>query len=113
MEKQLILTYDEINDTFVGKKENENRLFADYGICDGIFFGVDNYNYPTFLHVSHASKVFNAPKTILKNNNIEIQIDCNDSTLQFKMFIDGLEIFSTICENNFKIPQIQYLINTK
>lgn len=112
MEKRLVCSYDDINDTFVGKVSDEKGFYADYGICNGIYVGVNNSNYPTLIHVSHASKVFNAPKQILKNNNIEILLDCSDSALLFKMFIDGLEIFSTSCKNNFGIPALHYSINS-
>ena len=39
MEKRLISSYDEENDTFVGKIGDENGYVADYGISKGIYLG--------------------------------------------------------------------------
>ena len=40
MKKRLISSYDEINDTFVGKIDGEDGFCADFDISNGIFLGV-------------------------------------------------------------------------
>ena len=65
MKKRLISSYDEENDTFVGKVDDEKGYKADYGISDGIFLGINNSNLPTSVFISNASEVLNTSKSIL------------------------------------------------
>ena len=39
--KELISSYDEVNDTFVGKMSDKNGYYANYDIADGIFLNID------------------------------------------------------------------------
>ena len=43
-EKTLISSYDEVNDTFVGKVNGESGFCADYCISDGVYLGIDENN---------------------------------------------------------------------
>ena len=73
MKKRLISSYDEINDTFVGKVEGENGYCADYGISGGVFLGINNSNFPTSVIVPHASEVFNTSKETLESADVKNQ----------------------------------------
>ena len=112
MEKRLISSYDEINDTFVGKVDGEKGYCADYGISEGIYLGINNSNLPTSVFVANASKVLNAPKSILESADVKIDIDCNEYCLSFAMIIEDFKIFSTRCTNRFGIPNIKYTIDS-
>ena len=112
MEKRLISSYDEVNDTFVGKVDGENGYCADYGISDGIFLGINNSHIPTSVYVSHASEVFNIPKRILESADVKIAIDCDDIFLSFSMCIEDLKICSVKCRNKFGIPVLNFLIDS-
>ena len=54
-EKRLISSYDEINDTFVGKVDGEHGFFKDYGISDGVYLGINNQHFPTTVFVPQIS----------------------------------------------------------
>ena len=112
MKKRLISSYDEVNDTFVGKVDGEKGYCADYGISNEIFIGVDNSHIPTSIFISHASEVFNIPKQNLESNNVKISINCDDIFLYFNMYIEDLKIFSTKCPNHFGIPNMHFLIDS-
>lgn len=113
MEKErLISSYDEINDTFVGKIDGKNGYSADYSISDGIFLSIDKNNMPTSVLVDHASEVFNIPKKILENSNVRIGIGCDSICLCFTMFIENLKICSIRCKNEFGIPEINFEIDS-
>ena len=109
--KRLITSYDEINDTFVGKIDGKKGYSADYNISEGVFLSIDKNNCPTSVFVSNASKVFNTPKEVLENSNVKITIDCNEMFLHFNLFIDNLKIFSSKSENSWKIPNLNFLID--
>ena len=111
-EKRLISSYDEINDTFVGKVDGEHGFFKDYGISDGVYLGINNQHFPTTVFVPNASEVFNISKKVLENPNVKIHIDCNGVYLFFSLCIDDLLIFSTKCENDFGMPFLNYLIDS-
>ncbi|WP_405305309.1 hypothetical protein [Methanobrevibacter sp.] len=110
--KRLISSYDEINDTFVGKIDGKNSYCADYSISDGIFLAIDKNNIPCSVFVDNASNVFNVPKTILENSNVKIAIDCDSVFLSFNMFIEDLKICSIKSENRCGIPKINFLMDT-
>lgn len=112
MKKRLISSYDEVNDTFAGKVENEKGLLADYSICEGVFLGIDKNNFPNSIYVDGASKVFDIPKEVLENPNVKIFIDCDRIWLDFCMFIEDLKIFSVKCRNHFGIPEINFSIDS-
>ncbi|AMD17783.1 hypothetical protein TL18_06990 [Methanobrevibacter sp. YE315] len=112
MKKTLISSYDEINDIFKGKVENENGISADFSIADGIFLGIDKNHFPNSIYVNEASKVFDIPKEILENSNVKIFIDCDSIFLDFNMFIEDLKIFSVKCKNRFGIPNINFVIDS-
>lgn len=108
MIKRLISSYDEENDTFVGKVDGEHGYCADYGISDGIYLGINNLNLPSSVYVPNASEVFNTSKSVLESADVKIGISCDDMCLSFKMCVEDLLIFSTKCRNNFGIPNIKY-----
>ena len=110
--KTLISSYDEINDTFVGKVDGKNGIYADYGISDGVFLGIDKNNLPNSIHVNNASEVLNISKEILENSNVVIYIDCNSLCLNFNMYIEGLEICSIKCRNDYGSPDINFEIDS-
>lgn len=112
MTKRLISSYDEINDTFVGKIDGKNRYCADYSISDGIFLAIDKDNIPCSVFVDKASDVFNISKSVLENANVKIAIDCDSIFLSFIMFIEDLKICSIKSENRCGIPKLNFLMDT-
>lgn len=113
MEKQrLISSYDEVNDTFVGKIDGKNGYCADYDISDGIFLGIDKDNIPTSVLVNNASEVFDISKQLLENSNVKIDIGCDTICLYFTMFIENLKICSIKCRNSYGIPKINFEIDS-
>lgn len=109
MEKErLISSYDEVNDTFVGKIDGKNGYWADYSISDGIFLSIDKDNLPASVLVDNASEVFNVSKQILENSNVRIGIDCDSICLIFTMFIENLKICTVRCKNKFGIPDVSF-----
>lgn len=112
MKKRLISSYDEQNDTFVGKVDGENGYCADYGISEGIYLGVNDSHLPATIIIPNASKVFNTSKTILESADVKIGIVCDETFLKFSMCVEDLKIFSSKCRNNFNIPKINYLMDS-
>ena len=112
MKKRLISSYDEENDTFLGKVDGENGYVADYGISDEVYLGINNSNLPTSVFVSNASEVLNASKSVLESSDVKIDIDCDERSLTFRMCIEDLLVFSTICRNSFGIPSLSYSIDS-
>lgn len=112
MEKRLISSYDEINDTFVGKVDGDTGYCADYGISEGIYLGINNANLPTSVIVPHASEVFNISKETLESADVKIKIDCDDVCLCFDMCIENSRICSVKCRNIFGIPKMNCLIDS-
>ncbi len=110
--KTLISSYDEINDTFVGKVDGEKGICADYGISDGIFLGIDKNNLPNSVYVNNASEVLNTSKELLENSNVVIYIDCDNLCINFHMFIEGLKICSVKCRNTHGIGSVSYEIDS-
>ncbi|WP_458455123.1 hypothetical protein [Methanobrevibacter sp.] len=108
MKKRLISSYDEENDTFVGKIDGERGYVADYGIDNGIFIGINKSNLPTSILVPNASEVLNTSKSVLESGDVKIGICCDEFCLKFSVCIEDLKIFSTKCKNNFGIPKINY-----
>ncbi len=112
MEKQrLISSYDELNDTFVGKIDGGNGYVADYGIGEGIFLGIDDSNLPTSVFISNASEVLNTSKSILESADVKMGINCDDDSLAFRLCIEDSLIFSIKCKNSFGIPNLDYLMD--
>ena len=113
MEKQrLISSYDEVNDTFVGKIDGQNGYCADYSISEGIFLSIDKNNIPTSVLVSNASKVLDISKQVLENSNVKINIDCDSICLNFTMFIENLKICSIRCKNKYGIPNLSFKVDS-
>lgn len=112
MEKRLISSYDEINDTFVGKVDGEHGYCADYGISEGVFLGINNANFPTSIFVSNASEVFNTSKETLESADVRININCDDVYLHFDMCIENSKICSIKCKNSFGIPELECLMDS-
>ena len=106
MKKRLISSYDEENDTLVGKVDGENGYVADFGISDGIYVGINKFNLPSTFFVSRASEVLDTSKDVLESSDLKIDIECNEFYLTFRLSIDDFPIFSTRCRNNFGIPSI-------
>jgi uncharacterized ubiquitin-like protein YukD len=109
--ERLISSYDEVNDTFVGKIDGKNGYVVDYGITDGIFLGLNNSNLPTSVFISNASEVLDISKTDLESADVKIGIKCDDVNLTFRMCIEDLLVFSTRCKNSFGIPNLNFLID--
>ena len=112
MEKRLISSYDEINDTFVGKLDGEHGYCADYGISEGVYLGINNSNLPTSIFVPNASEVFNTSKETLESADVKININCNGGCLCFDMCIENSRICSIKCKNDFGIPKLECLMDS-
>ena len=112
MEKRLISSYDEINDTFVGKLDGEPGYCADYGISEGVYLGINNSNLPTSIFVPNASEVFNTSKETLESADVKININCNGGCLCFDMCIENSRICSIKCKNDFGIPKLECLMDS-
>ena len=113
MEKEtLISSYDEINDTFVGKIDGRNGYCANFSISEGIFLSIDKDNMPTSVLVDNASKVFNVSKKFLENPNVKIGIDCDNICLCFTVSIEDLKICSIKCKNDFGIPEVSFVMDS-
>lgn len=112
MKKRLISSYDEINDTFVGKVDGEKGYCADYGISEGVYLGINSSNLPTSVFVPNASEVFNISKETLESADVKINIDCDELCLSFDMCIENSKICSIKCKNNFGIPKMKCLIDS-
>lgn len=109
--ERLISSYDEINDTFVGKIDGMNRYCADYSISEGIFLAIDKDNVPCSVFVVNASDVFNVSKSMMENANVKIAIDCDSIFLSFIVFIEDLKICSIVSENRYGIPKLNFLMD--
>ena len=112
MIKRLISSYDEVNDTFVGKVDGENGYLADYGISEGVYLAVNNSRMPTSVFVPQASEVLNTSKETLESADVKININCDDACLYFDMCIENSRIFSAKCKNDFGIPNMNILIDS-
>ena len=109
---RLISSYDEINDTFVGKIDGKNRYCADYSISDGVFLAIDKNHIPCSVFVDGASDVFKVSKSMMENANVKIIIDCDIIFLSFIFFIDDLKICSIKSKNRYGIPKLNFLMDT-
>ena len=108
---RLISSYNEKNDTFVGKVDGKNGYCADYSISDGIFLVVDDDNIPYSVFIDNASNVFKISKDMLENSDIRIAIACDSIFVSFIMFIGDLKICSIKSENRCGIPKINFLMD--
>ena len=111
MEKRLISSYDEINDTFVGKVDGENGYVVDYGIGNGIFLRINNSNLPTSVFIPNASEVLDVSKSMLESSDVKIGIMCDEVNLTFILCIENLLVYSTECKNDFGIPNLNCVID--
>lgn len=112
MKERLISSYNEVNDTFVGKIDGKNGYCADFGISNGIYLGVDNLNLPTFIFIPHASEVFNISKQTLESPNVKINLDCDEKCICFNMFVENSKVCSVKCRNDFGIPTLNCLMDS-
>ena len=108
--KQMISSYDEINDTFVAKISDKNGYYANYDIADGIFLNIDKNRFPVSVHINNASDVLNVEKGILKNPDVSILIECREDKVCFRLSIADREIFSNKSFNIFEMPEVSYEI---
>lgn len=108
---RLISSYDEKNDTFVGKIDGKNGYFADYDISDGIFLGIDRNNCPASVFVDNASKVLNTSKKVLESADVKIALDCDEGFIDFNFFVENSKIFSSRSKNFCKIPALNFVMD--
>jgi len=112
MEKSLISSYDEVNDTFVGKFDGRKGYCADYTISEGINLSVGCDNIPSSVMVNNASEVLNISKTFLENSNVKIDIDCDEIFLNFQLIIEDLNVCTVTCKNSYGIPNLHYVMDS-
>jgi hypothetical protein len=110
--KELISSYDVINDTFVGKISEKNGYHANYDISNGIFLNMDKNNLPVSVHINNASNVLNVKKYLLKYCDISIFIDCDGRDINFKLCVADKILYNTKSTNIFDSPKFSYLIKT-
>lgn len=108
--KELISSYNVVNDTFVAKMSDKNGYCANYDIADGIFLNIDKDKLPVSVQINDASCVLNVKKSVLQNPDVSILIECDGDKIHFKLSIADREIFSNNSENIFGIPEVGYEI---
>lgn len=106
--KELISSYDEVNDIFVGKISDKSGYLANYDISDGIFLNIDKNHLPVSIYIGNASDVLNVNKSVLEDPNVCISIECSGRELCFKLSIANEMIYNAKSLNVFDIPQISY-----
>ncbi len=99
--KELVTSYDATNDILAGKLLDENGFTANYAIGKGIFLNTDENNMPTSFYIGEASQVLNVEKEILKDPNVAVAIDSDDSEIDFEIFISSNKIFKLKSNNRF------------
>ena len=99
--KNLILSYNEKNDTLSGKIFGKHGCIADYEIDDEIFLSTDENNLPVSFQINNASKTLSFTKEALKNPNIRIAISSDDLKIYFDVFLSTQMIFTSQFKNNF------------
>ncbi len=112
MKERLISSYNEVNDTFVGKIDGKKGYCADFGISNGIYLGVDNFNFPAFIFIPQASEVFNISKQTLESPNVKINLKCDEKYIYFNMFVENSKVCSVKCRNDFEIPNLNCLMDS-
>jgi hypothetical protein len=110
--KELISSYDVINDTFVGKISEKNGYLANYDISNGIFLNIDKNNLPVSVHINNASNMLNVKKDLLEYCEVSIFIDCDGRDINFKLCLAGKILYRTKSANVFNSPRFSYLIKT-
>ena len=110
--KELISSYDETNDIFVGKISEKNGYYSNYDISNGIFLNVDKDNLPVSVHINNASDILNVKKCVLEYCDLSIFIDCDGREINFRLCMADKMIYNTKTVNLFKSPQFSYLIKT-
>ena len=108
--KELISSYDAINDTFVGKVSGKNGYMANFEFSEDVFLNVDKNNLPASIQINGASDALNVKKSVLKNPDVSILIECSGDKIDFEMFIAGEMIFNKKSLNIFSIPRFSYEI---
>ena len=110
--KELISSYDETNDIFVGKISEKNGYYSNYDISNGIFLNMDKNNLPVSVHINNASNVLNVKKYLLEYCDVSIFIDCDGRDINFILCIADEILYNTKSSNVFNSPKVSYLIKT-
>lgn len=108
--KELISSYDEINDTFVAKVCGKDGYYANYELSRGIFLNVGNDNLPSSIQINGASDVLNVSKGLLEDPNVYILIKCNGEVIEFELSISSKKIYSNTFFNTFDVAKFSYEI---
>ena len=108
--KDLISSYDEINDTFVAKVYGKDGYCASYELSHGIFLNVDDNNLPSSIHINSASEVLNINKSLLEDPNVCILIKCNGDVIDFELSISSKKVYANTSFNNFDVAKFNYKI---
>ncbi|MBQ9025238.1 MAG: hypothetical protein IJ104_02495 [Methanobrevibacter sp.] len=99
--KELITSYDATNDILAGKLLDEKGFMANYTIGNGIFLNTDENNMPTSFYIGEASQKLGVDKEVLKDPNVAVAIDSDDSGIDFEIFISSNKIFKLKSDNRF------------
>lgn len=110
--QRLISSYDEINDIFCGKIDGKNGYFANYAMNEGIFINIDKNGCPVSVFIDRASDILNIKKEILEESDIKIGLGCDDCSIYFDIFVNGVKIYNNKFENNCGIPDLNFLLDT-
>lgn len=110
--QRLISSYDEINGIFCGKIDGKNGYFANYAMNEGIFINIDKNGCPVSVFIDRASDILNVKKEILEESDIKIGLGCDDCSIYFDIFVNGVKIYNNKFENNCGIPDLNFLLDT-
>lgn len=108
--KELISSYDETNDIFVGKISEKNGYCVNYEFSKGIFLNIDKNNLPASIQINDASDVLNVEKNILENPDVVILIECSGDEIDFELFIADEMVYDKKSLNIFNIANFSYKI---
>ena len=54
----------------------------------------------------------NVKKEILEESDIKIGLGCDDCSIYFDIFVNGVKIYNNKFENNCGIPDLNFLLDT-
>lgn len=110
--KELISSYDEINDTFVAKVCGKDGYCANYELSQGIFLNVDGNSLPSSIQINSASDVLNVSKDLLEDPDVCILIKCNGDMIDFELSISSKKVYANTFFNTFDVSKFNYKIRT-
>lgn len=101
--KKLISSYDESEDMFYIKINEDRGYVISFELCDGVYLNLNKFNELDSIEIENASELLGFTQNSLSNGEKKIIIISTEDFISFKFFLNNKNLLERSIRNEYNL----------